>query len=184
MSNSEWNTSGAGAQAQGGQDTGRAPYAAVGQQRPTRSPALATIMSVMPGLGHIYVGYYQQGFINMGIVAGCITLLSSHGMHGLKPFVALGMAFFWMFNMIDANRRAMHYNRVSAGLGAEELPDDFKLPKSGGSLFGGIVLVLIGVLFVLDLNFDISLDWLENWWPLALVLVGGRLIWQARRKGR
>jgi hypothetical protein len=78
----------------------------------------------------------------------------------------------------------MHDNRVSAGLGAEELPDEYKLPKAGGSLFGGIVMIVIGLLFVLDLNFDIPLDWLADWWPLALVIVGARMVWQARRKGR
>lgn len=184
MSNSEWNANGTGPQAQGGQEAGRAAYAAVGTQRPMRSPALATMLSMMPGLGQIYVGYYQQGFINMAIVAGCITALSSNRFEGLEPFIAFGMAFFWMFNLIDANRRAMHYNRVSAGLGAEELPDEYKLPRAGGSLFGGIVMIVIGLLFVLDLNFDIPLDWLADWWPLALVIVGARMVWQARRKGR
>ena len=43
------------------------------------------------------------------------------------------------------------------------------------------MLIAVGVLFLLDLNFDIPLDWLEDWWPLVLVLIGGRLVWQSRR---
>ncbi len=159
----------------------RAAYGPVPAERPRRSPSLAALLSMMPGLGQAYVGYYQQGFLHLAIFAACIMVLSSHNLDALKPPVGVSMAFFILFNMIDANRRAHHYNRVAAGLGAEELPDEFKLPKARGSMFGGVVLIAIGVLFLLDLNFDIPLDWLEDWWPLVLVLIGARLVWQSRR---
>ena len=29
-----------------------------------KSPVLALVLSLMPGLGQVYVGYYNQGFIN------------------------------------------------------------------------------------------------------------------------
>lgn len=164
------------------QEGARAWARPAGLERPRRSPARAAALSLMPGLGQIYVGYYQQGFLNMAIVATCITILASDGLHDLKPFFGLGLAFFWLFNMIDANRRAHHFNLAMAGMEAEIPPADFKLPKAGGSMFGGVMLIALGVLFILDLNFDIPLDWLENWWPLALVLLGGRLVWQARRR--
>ena len=171
-----------GPQGQAKEDPKQAAHAASGWNRPHRSPALAAWLSLMPGLGQVYVGYIQQGFINLAIFAGCIAVLSSHNLNALKPPVGIGMAFFILYNIIDANRRALHYNRVSAGLGAENLPEDFKMPTSRGSLFGGVVLIAIGILFLLDLNFDIPLDWLENWWPLILVLIGARLVWQSRRK--
>ena len=147
-----------------------------------KSPVLASILSCMPGVGQVYVGYYQQGFTNILIVAGCIAALASGAIRGMEPFVGVFLAFFWIFNMIDANRRAMHYNQVKAGLGGEEVPDGFKMPTSGGSMFGGVVLVILGVLFIMDLNFDISLSWIKDWWPILLVAFGGNLIYQARRK--
>ena len=59
-----------------------------------KSPALATIMSLMPGLGQIYVGYYRQGFINIIVIAGIIALLSSHSFsHGLEPFFGFFATF-------------------------------------------------------------------------------------------
>lgn len=169
--------------AQGPQPRGEAKtvYAAT-WDRPRRSPVLATFLSMMPGLGQIYLGYYQQGFINMAVVAGCITVLSSNRFDGIEPFIALGMAFYWMYNMIDANRRAHHFNRVAAGLGPEQFPDEFPLPKPRSSMFGGVIMIAIGLLFLLDLNFDVPLDWLEDWWPLVLVLIGGRMVWQSRRR--
>ncbi len=161
---------------------GRA-YDQAGQSSGQRkSPILATILSSMPGLGQVYVGYYQQGFINILVVAGTIAALSSGGIRGMEPFLGVFLSFFWIFNMIDANRRAHHYNRAMAGLGGEEVPDGFKLPSAGGSLFGGVALVVIGILFILDLNFDVSMNWIEDWWPLLLVVFGARLIYKARQK--
>lgn len=144
-----------------------------------KNPALATWLSLMPGLGQIYVGYYQQGFIHMAVAAVTITILSRGGPGTL---FGLFLAFFWLYNMIDANRRAHHYNRVLAGLGGENVPEDFKLPGARGSLPAGIILVVVGVLFLLDLNTDISLDWIENWWPLFLVGGGVWLMVKARRQ--
>ena len=155
-----------------------------GWDRPRRSPALASLLSMMPGLGQVYLGYYQQGFINIMVIAACITALSSNRFDGVEPFIALGMAFYWLYNIVDANRRAHHFNRVAAGLGSEPLPDEFPLPKPRGSLFSGVVLMVIGLLFILDLNFEVPLDWLADWWPLALVLVGARMVWQSRQAKR
>jgi TM2 domain-containing membrane protein YozV len=147
-----------------------------------KSPVLATLLSMMPGLGQIYVGYYQQGFINMFVVAGTISILASSMMRGAEPFFGVFIAFFWIYQMIDANRRAHHYNRVMAGLGGEDVPDGFSMPTTKGSMLGGGILILVGVLFILDLNFNVSMEWVENWWPLILVLVGVNLVLKARKK--
>ena len=147
-----------------------------------KSPLVATLLSCMPGLGQIYVGYYQQGFINMFVVAGTIATLASSFMQGAEPFFGVFLSFFWIFQMIDANRRAHHYNRVMAGLGGEDVPNGFSMPTTKGSMLGGAVLVILGILFIMDLNFDVSMEWVENWWPLILVLVGVNLIFKARKK--
>lgn len=146
-----------------------------------KSPVLATLLSLMPGLGQIYVGYYQQGFINIFVVAGTISILASSVMRGAEPFFGVFIAFFWIYQMIDANRRAHHYNRVMEGLTGEDVPEGFSMPTSKGSMLGGAVLILVGVLFILDLNFDISMQWVENWWPLILILVGVNLVYKARK---
>jgi hypothetical protein len=147
-----------------------------------KSPLVATLLSMMPGLGQIYVGYYQQGFINMLVVASTSAILSSGVMRGAEPFFGVFLSFFWIYQMIDANRRAQHYNRVKAGLGGEDVPEGFEMPSAKGSILGGSVLILLGVLFILDLNFDVSMEWIENWWPLILILVGVNLVYRARKK--
>ena len=147
---------------------------------PYKSPVLATVLSLMPGLGQIYVGYYQHGFMFVLIPAGIIALLASGAVRGLVPLMAMFLAFFWIFNMVDANRRAAHYNRALDGLTDAEIPEDFQLPGAKGSIPAGLILILIGVLIILDLNFDVSMQWVENWWPLALVIFGGWLVFKAR----
>jgi hypothetical protein len=147
---------------------------------PYKSQVLATVLSMMPGLGQIYVGYYQQGFIFVLIPASIIALLASGSANGLEPLLGMFIAFFWVFNMIDANRRALHYNRCLDGLGAEGIPEDFKMPGAKGSIPAGIILMALGLLIILDLNFGVSMDWIEDWWPLALVAFGGYLVFKAR----
>ena len=182
MNGSDMNHNDSGAPGAPAMGPARGPQVGAGFERSYRSPFLATFLSLMPGLGQAWLGYYQQGFINIAVVAGCITALSSNRLEGIEPFIALGMAFYWLYNMVDANRRAHHLYRVSAGLGAEEFTDEFPLPRPQGSLFGGVVLVLIGLLVIMDLNFGVSMEWIEDWWPLALVILGARMVWQARRK--
>lgn len=143
-----------------------------------KSPTLAGWLSLGPGLGQVYVGYYLQGFINIAVVASVITLLAS-GMGDMTPFLAIFLAFFWLWNILDANRRATHYNRAMAGLGGEVPPEDFQVPGTGGSIFGGALLVVIGLLFFLDLNFGVSMSWLKDWWPMGLVAGGLYLIFAA-----
>ena len=47
-----------------------------------KSPWLAAILSAMPGLGQIYVGYYQQGFINALVVGGLIAIIAGEVIEG------------------------------------------------------------------------------------------------------
>jgi hypothetical protein len=149
-----------------------------------KSPALATIMSAMPGLGQIYVGYYQQGFTNILIVAGTITLLSNSGQWGvnaLEPLLGVFLAFYWLYNLVDAGRRASFYNQALAGMEARALPDEMRLPSGAGSLAGGLALIVLGLVIFSNTMFGFSLEWLEKWWPLGLVLGGAYLVYSSFR---
>jgi len=142
-------------------------------------PILATVLSLMPGLGQIYVGYYQQGFINVVVVAGLITLLNSSGARFLTPFLAFFLAFYWMYNMVDAYRKAAFYNHAMVGLRKFELPEGEQLPGTHGSLFGGGVLIVAGVIALAYTRFGLPLEWIARWWPVALILFGAYLLYQS-----
>jgi hypothetical protein len=142
-----------------------------------KSPVLALVLSLMPGVGQIYVGYYQQGFTNALIVGSIIALLSANIVHGAEPLFGIFLAFFWLFNVVDAWRRATFYNNALAGIGPATLPEDFAVTTGRGTLAGGVALVLVGVVALSNTLFGLPLDWLEKWWPLALIAVGAWLIY-------
>ena len=156
------------------QARGDAPIRQGINQANRRSPALAAILSLMPGMGQIYVGYYQTGFVYMVIVAVTITVLNLNVMV-LEPLLGFSLSFFWIYNMIDAYRRARHYNLALSGESEIQLPEGFKF-STKGSLWGGLALIVTGFLIFLNTKFDVSMDWIEEWWPLAVIGVGVYLI--------
>ncbi len=139
-----------------------------------KSPTLAGFLSLMPGLGQAYVGYYKSGFIMLLVVAGTISLLDRHEHGGAAPFLGMFLSFFWIFNIIDAVRKAKLYNRHLAGVETIAAPTD-------SPLAGGIILLIAGLLLTLTITFDLDLEFLEHVWPLALLGAGIYLIWRYAR---
>ena len=131
----------------------------------------------MPGLGQVYVGYYQRGFLHFFIAGATITLLEENV--GPDALLGIFLAFFWLYNIVDAARRASFYNQYVLGGRGEELPD---MPSEFGGRTAGIVLVAIGALLLLETRFDFNMRWLEDWWPAGLILFGAKLIADNRQK--
>jgi hypothetical protein len=146
-----------------------------------KSVMLAIILSAMPGLGQVYVGYYDLAFRNILVVCGLIAILAGGSAHRLEPVVALFLAFFWLHNLVDAGRRASFYNQALAGLRPMDLPEDLKAPQPMGSLAGGALLIVVGLMLFANTMFYIPLEWVTRWWPLALVGAGAWLIYADRR---
>jgi hypothetical protein len=150
----------------------------------SKSPALAAVLSMMPGLGQVYVGYYQRGFVHILVIASIIALLASGELYALVPLLALFMSFFWLYNIIDAARRAILYNEILAGRSSIDLPQDFNMPGLQGSILGGSILIAIGFLLLLNTRFGVSLAWMEEWWPVAPMLFGAYLLLRAIQERR
>jgi len=140
-----------------------------------KSPLAASFLSAMPGLGQVYVGYYQRGFIHAIVVSTLIALLNVE-LGPLTPLAALFLAFFWLYNIVDAGRRALLYNEALAGRTGIELPEDFKTPALRGSVPGGLAIVAVGGVLLSHTRFGLPLDWLQEWWPAALILFGVYLV--------
>lgn len=142
-----------------------------------KSPFLAAVLSIVPGLGNVYIGHYIRGFTVAATIA-VIGLIASQVSESIGPFFGLTAFFVWMFNIIDAGRMAALYNHAMAGRDIMELPDDFKFPKMGGSIIGGAILLLIGVIAISNTLLGISLDWIETWWPILPIALGGYLFYR------
>ena len=161
------------------------PSAPAASAEPARSldvknPLLAAFLSLFPGVGHVYDGLYLRGLTFFLIIASLITLVDRNG----APIFGMGIAFFWLLNVIDAYRQAVLINHGYAqDLGLLDQP---KVPRPGqGGLAAGIILTLIGTISLLDRYVIIDLDWLLDLWPIALILIGVWLIWgYVREKSR
>ncbi len=146
-----------------------------------KSPALATFLSLMPGLGQVYVGYYRQGFINVIVIGSLISLISPgpDDVGRIFPLMVFFLVFYWLYNLVDAARRASFYNQALSGVPPTELPQEFTMPERHGSLLWGGILILAGVVIASHTILGYSLVWLERWWPAALILVGVYLVTQS-----
>ncbi|HJS75718.1 MAG TPA: DUF5668 domain-containing protein [Vicinamibacteria bacterium] len=127
-----------------------------------RSPSAAVFLSLLPGLGHIYVGQAAKGLLILLSAFLTIRMVDeSNGLFGMFiPFV-------WLYAMIDAHRSAVEVNRIVAAGGIPPRGPDFGLTK-----WWGYILIGLGVLFTLD-NFDlIEFEWIVRLWPLGLIALG------------
>lgn len=159
-----------------------APVAGAGRSRglQPKSPVVACILSLMPGVGQIYVGYYKLGFIHNIVFASTIMILNTRLPDAMYPLLGIFLAFFFVYNVVDAGRRAIYYNLALEGVEGVELPSmNASIPSFGGSIGGGIALIAVGVVLLLNTRFGISLDWIEEWWPAAPILVGAYLLVKA-----
>ena len=142
--------------------------------------ALAVMLSVLPGTGQVYVGYYQQGITLMVIAGSLLTVFTQSwyfGLHPFEPLLVMATMFTWLYSAVDAGRRASLYNQALAGLRPMDLPEDHKTPDWHGSMVGGVALVFFGLLLFAHTMFGMPMEWVTKWWPLALVGVGVWLVY-------
>ncbi|MBK6899555.1 MAG: hypothetical protein IPH09_09900 [bacterium] len=152
---------------------------------PLKSAPFAVILSVlMPGLGYVYLGYFRQAVTTVVIFASLITALASGAADGIEPLFGIFLAFFYFYQLVDAGRRATMFNQALEAGYAGGVPADFALPDAGGMLFGGMVLLAIGVVALLNTVLDVELEWLKDWWPVGLIIAGGWLVARSRREKR
>jgi hypothetical protein len=143
-----------------------------------KNPRLAALFAIFPGLGHIYNGLYVRGIVFFILFVSLIAL-TARGAALLGP--AIG--FVWFFNVLDSYRQATLINYGYAmDLGLTDLPNR---PKAGqGGLALGIVFVVLGALGIADYYFAIDWEQVFELWPVALLALGGWLIWGAIRDRR
>ena len=153
----------------------------LGPGPPRKSPALASMLSMLPGIGQVYVGYYKLGFVHNIVFGLTIAALTYGDGPVVFPFLGIFLGFFWVYNIVDAGRRAVFYNLALDGVEGIELPPDMNvaLPSFGGSIGGGVSLITVGFILLLNTRFGVSLEWLEAWWPVAPMMLGVYLVFKA-----
>ena len=141
-----------------------------------KNAPLACFLSLMPGLGQIYVGAYQRGFMHILIVGSTIAILAAEPVPELTPLLGIFLPFFWLYNIIDAGRRAGMYNHALQAGGKLDLPE---IGGASGSVLGGTILIAAGSILLSHTRFGMSMRWLEEWWPVAPIMLGAWLVLKA-----
>ena len=162
------------------------PAAAAGRTPPPPPPGSGsgpnpTVAGILAGffpfgVGAVYTGQYAKGLAHLAIfgllVAGC----SVGDSEALPIICGIGIAFFYVYQIIDSVRSA---RAIQVG---QPAPDPYGLAATfgGGAKlettkipFGAIILILLGVLFLLHtMGLELGFD---RFWPLILIVVGGWL---------
>lgn len=142
------------------------------------SPRLALAFSVLPGLGHVYLGYPRRGLLHLMATGSLVSLLSANILGRIEPLFTLLLCFVAFHGFLDAYRSALLLRESAEGL-ATPPPQEGNLISPHGQLWAGLLLMGGGLLALLSVRFGISFAWLLDWWPVAIILLGALLFTQA-----
>jgi TM2 domain-containing membrane protein YozV len=127
------------------------------------------------GIGPFYNGELIKGFIYLVVFAGLVTM-QQHG--DAQPFAGLVLAGFYFFQIIDSVHVANRINR-RALLGKETEEEGEELAGEAlkaGSIFWGILLIVLGAILLLG-NFEvISYKVIFDLWPAVVIVIGAKLV--------
>ena len=179
---------GASAPSQAGQSQQPASFAyqpgAVPPPGSGPNPGLAGILGAIPfGVGAIYNNQYTKGLVHLAIFVFLVVALSSGDLPGyLYPVLGIGMAFFILYQIIDAVRTAKAIQAhqpppdpfglatmFSPGGKPETVPAN--VTSSHTVPFGAVVLIGLGILFLLH-NLNIWFLRADILWPFILIALG------------
>jgi TM2 domain-containing membrane protein YozV len=141
----------------------------------SKSPVLASFLSIVPGCGQFYLGNLLKGIAHLLVFAGLITLANHAGGDDEVVF-ALMIAGFYIFQIFDTYRDAQRTRPIVSDGTAQENEEEL-------SLFWAIAVLVTGVAFQLSNLELISLRQISRLWPLILIVLGVKLLVDYFHKG-
>jgi hypothetical protein len=148
------------------------------------SPGAAFALGLIPGVGAIYNAEYFKAAVHILIFGTLISIGdsasgSAEGLFGLMTFG------FYMYMPFEAYYTAKKRKLLGEGINLETPFDRFNEQLGevkNKEFWGGMVLIVIGALFLLD-NFDIlQLSRVLRLWPVALIVAGIYLLKRFQEK--
>jgi len=143
------------------------------QYDPGSHPALALFLGFIPGVGAIYNGQYAKGLIH-AVIFGILVSLTSTSRGGMQPFFGIMIAI-WVFYMAFEAFHTARKRRL--GIVTEEFSSLFDAQSHSKFPGGGLLLVALGFILLLDTTDIVNLDQLERFWPVGLIVFGFYLLY-------
>ncbi|MBI1762470.1 MAG: hypothetical protein HYR56_13640 [Acidobacteria bacterium] len=139
--------------------------AAVNPALAARSPLIAGLFGIIPGLGAAYNGQNIKSLLHF-IIPISLWQLGDIFSHQVELPLFLGGAAFYIFSIYDAVRTA---HRVSLGEDLRHEDEALKRMLRENTTTLGAMLTGVGVLTLLNLFYPYQV---QRFWPLILILAG------------
>src|SRR5438067_2700277 len=146
------------------------------RRKPSRVVALL-LSFLLPGLGAAYNGQISKAVVHFAIFAGFFQMATITDANAFFVLGALGM---WLFAAVDAYRTAQ---LIRAGLAPDAESDAIARRLYGNPVAWGVVLVILGGIFLLHTMFGFVLP-ISKLLPVALVLLGAYMLFDHLRTRR
>ena len=150
------------------------------------NPAVAGILAgFFPfGVGAVYCSQYAKGLAHLLIFV--LLIFGSDHAGNWDWLFGIGIAFFYVYQIIDAVRTA---HALQAGLPPPDpmgLGQTFSMGEkfdSGKIPVGAVILIGLGVLFLLH-TMGIMENGFDRFWPLILIFLGGWMFYRNYERSR
>jgi hypothetical protein len=149
------------------------------------SPERAFVLGLIPGVGALYNAEYFKAAVHLLIFGTLTTIVDEARVaQTLLGFLAFG---FYAYMPFEAYYTAKKRKLAAEGIHLETPFDGFNEQIGrikDKELWGGVALIFIGMLFLLD-NFDIiRIGNVAKLWPVILIVIGVWLMRSFLQKGR
>jgi TM2 domain-containing membrane protein YozV len=142
-------------------------------------PGAAFVLGLIPGVGAIYNGEFVKAAIHVLIFGTLVSLdhMTTVG-HALLGLMTAAFYFYMPFEAYyTAKKRMMKAQGVDLETPIDRLQQEFEHVEDR-ELWGGVLLIVIGALFLLGNLGIFEIEWVARFWPVALVVIG---IWLLKK---
>ena len=143
------------------------------------SPALAFLAGLIPGVGAVYNGQYAKGVVHALVWGGLLSTAIATERTGPPGSVAVFIILLVMTSLYMPIE-ALHTARaIRRGEAVDEFWGLFGLGRGAGSSpVGGVLLILMGVVFLLHSLGYWRLGDAARFWPVTLIALGVHLLYR------
>ena len=142
------------------------------------NPGAAFALGLIPGVGAIYNGEFFKAAVHIIIFGVLVSIIDMA--RGLEPLFGLLIMGFYIYMPFEAYYTSKQRSLRVRGIELETPIDRFH-DQIGGlehkEFWGGVALVVLGALFLMDNLRLFRMSAIFEFWPLLLIGAGAWLVW-------